>query len=56
LLRGKRLPSQGQRGVAARLDATDGDGNDIVNGGPGSDDCTGDATDRFISCERINRI
>jgi Ca2+-binding RTX toxin-like protein len=38
------------------LDARDGDGNDLVDGGPGSDDCSGDQNDRFVDCERIQRL
>ncbi len=37
-----------------RLDATDGDGLDTVNGGPGVDECLGDANDLFIKCEYVN--
>ncbi len=36
------------------LDARDGDGLDILNGGPGRDECLGDPGDDFISCEVIN--
>ncbi len=32
------------------LDARDGDGNHLVNGGAGSDDCSGDRNDRFVNC------
>lgn len=46
---------QGQSG-ADKLDARDGDGNDVIDGGSGRDDCTGDRGDRFISCERITRL
>jgi Ca2+-binding RTX toxin-like protein len=38
------------------LDARDGDGGDLIHGGPGDDDCSGDAGDRFMSCERIQRF
>ena len=38
------------------LDARDGDGNDLIDGGAGVDDCSGDATDRFVNCERIRRL
>ncbi|MCA1711347.1 MAG: hypothetical protein LC789_06800 [Actinobacteria bacterium] len=38
------------------LDARDGDGNDLINGGPGRDSCTGDATDTFVNCERIQHM
>jgi Ca2+-binding RTX toxin-like protein len=33
------------------LKATDTDGNDTLNGGKGTDTCTGNADDTFISCE-----
>ena len=33
------------------LKATDNDGDDTLNGGPGTDTCTGDTGDTFISCE-----
>lgn len=38
------------------LDATDGGGDDLIDGGPGSDDCSGDEGDRFVNCERIQRL
>ena len=38
------------------LDARDGVGSDFIDGGAGNDDCSGDAIDRFINCERITRI
>ncbi len=38
------------------LDARDGDGNDVVRGGRGSDDCSGDKGDRFVNCERVQRM
>ena len=37
------------------LDARDGDGRDFIDGGHGSDDCSGDPTDHFVNCERIRR-
>ena len=38
------------------LEATDGDAGDLLDGGPGNDDCSGDKGDRFVNCERIQRI
>ena len=38
------------------LEATDGDGDDLIDGGPGKDDCTGDRNDRFVNCERVERV
>lgn len=38
------------------LDARDGDGDDLVDGGAGDDSCSGDASDRFVNCERIQRF
>ncbi len=38
------------------LDARDGDGGDLIDGGLGRDDCSGDASDRFVNCERITRL
>ena len=44
----------GGRGADA-LDAWDGDGSDILNGGRGLDDCWGDPLmDTFVGCESIN--
>lgn len=36
------------------LDARDGAGDDFIDGGAGSDDCTGDPGDHFVNCERIH--
>jgi hypothetical protein len=33
------------------LNATDGDGGDVVDGGPGRDRCSGDVRDTFRNCE-----
>ncbi|MCU1691429.1 MAG: hypothetical protein JWM64_520 [Frankiales bacterium] len=38
------------------LDARDGDGKDLVDGGLGIDDCSGDFTDTFVGCERVQRL
>ncbi len=38
------------------LDARDRDGNDLIDGGPGDDDCSGDANDTFVNCERVTRL
>jgi hypothetical protein len=38
------------------LDATDGDADDLVDGGPGEDDCSGDADDTFVNCEKITKV
>jgi hypothetical protein len=38
------------------LDARDGDGGDLIDGGAGKDDCSGDAGDTFVNCERITRV
>jgi hypothetical protein len=45
----------GGRG-ADTLDARDGDGDDLIDGGPGVDDCSGDRTDTFVNCERVTRL
>ncbi len=36
------------------LGADDGDGADLLNGGPGYDECYGTQGDRFASCEEIS--
>jgi Ca2+-binding RTX toxin-like protein len=38
------------------LEATDDVGANLVDGGPGKDDCSGDAADTFVYCERITRL
>ena len=38
------------------LDARDGDGDDTLNGGKGTDSCFGDAGDTFSGCEFINGV
>jgi Ca2+-binding RTX toxin-like protein len=38
------------------LDARDGDSDDVIHGGPGEDDCSGDADDTFVDCERITKL
>jgi len=35
------------------LNAQDGDGFDLLDGGQGTDECIGDATDTFVRCEVI---
>ncbi len=35
------------------LNARDGDGFDLLDGGKGTDECIGDATDTFVRCEVI---
>ena len=37
------------------LGADDGDGADLLNGGPGYDECYGTPGDRFAACELISR-
>ena len=37
------------------LAADDGDGADLLNGGPGYDRCWGTPGDRFAGCEFISR-
>ena len=37
------------------LGADDGDGADLLNGGPGYDECYGTPGDRFANCELISR-
>jgi Ca2+-binding RTX toxin-like protein len=36
--------------------ARDGVGADLIDGGPGKDDCSGDAVDTFVNCEKITRL
>jgi Ca2+-binding RTX toxin-like protein len=36
------------------LNARDGDGNDLIDGGHGDDECTGDPDDEFVNCERVS--
>ena len=38
------------------LDARDGDSDDLIDGGPGDDDCSGDQNDTFVNCEQVTRV
>ena len=38
------------------LDARDAGSDDLIDGGPGEDDCSGDQNDTFVNCEQITRL